>query len=271
MLRTLLIDDENPSLDKLEKLLAHYCSTTVQVVGRCQTVESALLAIDTQQPDLVFLDVHLGDRTGFDLLAGVPDITFDVVFSTAYDTYALRAFQANAVDYLLKPIDPDRLRKAVEKVQSRSVHDRTEYRQQIIQSVDNQQRRVGKVSIPVGSGRVYIAVGDIEYCQTDTERGCLNLYGLREKKMVENELGLKEIKLVDNVLGRLTHTLDEFEKSLNDPAFCRIHESRLINLTYLKEYINGRGGTVIMTDGTELIVSDRHKANFKRRTQLGSF
>ncbi len=256
MLKTLLIDDEKPCLEKLDKLLKHYCPDTVRVVDHCLTVDAALKAIDEHQPELVFLDVRLGDKTGFDLLGGVPLINFDVVFSTAHDSYALRAFQADAVDYLLKPIDPDKLVRAIGKVLARSPKDRTEHHHQLTQAVDRSDRKVGRISIPAEKGRIYIDVRDIVYCQS--HKGCVNLFGVKDKDGT-------------NLLGKIAHSLDDFEDSLRDANFYRIHDANLINLAYLKSYMNGRGGQVEMTDGTVLDVSASCKTEFKKRTQSGLF
>jgi two-component system LytT family response regulator len=256
MLRTLLIDDEKPCLNRLKILLAHYCSTTVDVVGECQTVDAALDAIDALKPDLIFLDVHLADKTGFDLLGGVALINFDVVFSTAHDEYALRAFQADAVDYLLKPIDSEKLIKAVGKVLARSPKDRTEHHNQLSQAVDRQDRKITRIGIPTEKGRTYIDVASIVYCKSDG--GYTKFFGAREKGR-------------ENLMGMASDSLKEFEIALNGSNFCRIHNSHLINLAYLKSYINGRGGQVEMTDGTVLDVSDQRKEEFKRRTQDGLF
>ncbi len=256
MLKTILIDDENLCLNRLKIMLAHYCPTSITVVGECQTVESALTAIETYSPDLIFLDVQLGSKTGFDLLGGVTQINFDVIFSTAHDEYALRAFQADAVDYLLKPIDADKLKKAVGKVLARSPRDRIEHQSQLTQSVDNRDRQVKRIGLPVGSGLTFIEVEDIVYCTCD--EGRIKFFGVREKGQT-------------NLLGVDYNTLTNYEESLNKSGFCRIHDSCLINMAYLKSYINGRGGQAEMKDGTTLNVSNQRKAEFIRRIRSGIF
>ena len=254
-LKTLLIDDEKSCLDRLDRLLKHYCPKTIEVVGQCQTVDDAVQAIDRQRPDLVFLDVELGDRTGFDLLGEVPLIDFDVVFSTAHQSYAFQAFQADAVDYLLKPIDPDKLVKAVGKILARSPEDRTEHQHLLAQSVDNQERNIKRIGIPNVYGRRYIDVEDIVYCRSNG--GYTEFYGPR--------IGPNQERLIDTA----SDSLKEFEKALTNSGFCRIHASHLINLAYLKTYTNGRGGEVLLTDGTRLMVSNQCKADFLQRTKAG--
>ncbi len=255
MLKTLLIDDEKPCLERLERLLSHYCPKTIQIVGRCQTVADALQAIEIHKPDLIFLDVELGDKTGFDLLSEVSLIDFDVIFSTAHKTYAFQAFEADAVDYLVKPIDHDKLVKAVSKVLARSPIDRAEYHNRLAQAVDNQERQIRRIGIPDVHGRTYIDTEDIYYCRSDLSG--TDFYGKRKSATEENRL------------ATATNPLKDFEKALSSSNFCRIHASHLINLAYLKAYINGRGGEVLMTDGTRLIVSNTCKAEFVRRTKSG--
>lgn len=257
MLKTLLIDDETACLTRLGLLLKHYCSATVEVVGQCQTVDDGLAAIDLQQPDLVFLDVELGHKTGFDLLGGVPLIHFDLVFCTAHDTYALRAFQADAVDYLLKPIDPDKLVRAVGKVLARSPKDRTEHHHQLTRTLAQQDRPISRIGIPDGQGLRYIDLDEVVCCESDG--GYTHFYGKNKRT------GKKS----DNRLATASRPLKEFEEVLANSNFCRIHASCMINLAYLENYINGRGGEVWMADGTRLIVSNGYKPAFLRRIKPG--
>lgn len=165
MLRTILIDDEKPCLERLSYWLQQRCADMVQIVGQYQTIGESLNAIEDLKPDLVFLDVELkldGDRICFDLLGGVRQIDFSVIFATAFEQYAMRAFEVDAIDYLKKPIDADKLVKAVRKVQDRSPLERTYHQQQVEQAVlDKASHKIGRIGIPMRNGRGFIHVNDI--------------------------------------------------------------------------------------------------------------
>ncbi len=252
MLNTILIDNERSALSRLQILLSHECADMINIVDQCRTVEAAIAAIDAHKPDLIFLDIQLGSQTGFDLLGGIAAINFDVIFVTAHDEFALRAFQADAVDYLLKPIDADKLKKAVSKVVARSLRDRSEHQNKLTEAVYNRDRPITKIGIPTSNGRLFINIQDIVYCKSDG--GYTKFIGLVEKGR-------------ENLLGMATDSLSKFEEALKNSNFCRIHDSHIINMAYLKAYVNGRGGQVKLMDGTELNVSEGRKAEFKRRIQ----
>jgi two-component system, LytTR family, response regulator len=251
-LRALLIDDEPASLNRLGILLGHYCPDIVEVVGECQTVEEAHLAIETHTPDLIFLDVQLGSKTGFDLLGGIPLITFDIIFSTASEHHALRAFQVDAVDYLTKPIDGDKLKKAVGKVLARSPQSRIEHHGRLTEAVEKQQHEIRRIGLPMSNGRTFVKLEDIYYFKSD--RGYTRVFGRKGELM-----------------GMASETLGDFQKALEDSRFYRIHDSHMINMEHVKSYINGRGGIAVLADGTELNVSEQRKAGFLHRLKSGRF
>ncbi|MBO0934422.1 LytR/AlgR family response regulator transcription factor [Fibrella aquatilis] len=245
MTRAILIDDEPHCLERLSQLLAEYCAATVQVVGRAQSVEEGIQLINTVRPSLIFLDVQLHEQTGFDLLRQIEPVRFSVIFTTAFDRYAVQAFKFSALDYLLKPIDPDDLQQAVAKLTSKPPPDLSGQLDALLHNLQQQQETHRRICVPVSSGFVFLAVNDIIRCQSD---------GNYTTIFLKNNQKLVAAK-----------TLKEFDKLLSDAHFFRIHQSHLINLAYLKSYQKGAGGSVTMIDNTELDVSTRRKDDFLKR------
>ena len=246
MIRAVCVDDEPHCLERLTRLLAEYCATTVQLVGVAQSVEDGIRAINESRPDLVLLDVQIHDKTGFDLLKQLNRVTFDVIFTTAFEKYAVQAFKFSAVDYLLKPIVSDDLREAIDKLQEkRSQSDATAKLEALFHNLTNHQDALKRICVPVTNGFIFLQVSDIIRCQSDVN---YTIIFLKDKpKMV------------------VAKTLKEFEELLTESNFFRIHHSHLINLAYIKSYNKGKGGSVFMLDNSEIEVSTRRKDDFLRK------
>ncbi|MGC4234042.1 MAG: LytTR family DNA-binding domain-containing protein [Niabella sp.] len=247
MLKTLIIDDEQNAAKQLADLLTKHCSKTLKVAGCFHTVEDGVKAIRTLLPDLVFLDVHIYDKTCFDLLQQLPEKNFDIIFATAYDKYAVQAFKFSAIDYLLKPIHPDDLKKAVEKIQLKKKAGELAKLETLLENVEQlkQYTTPKKIIVPTVNGFELLPVIDILRCQSEINYTTIFL---RDKQ-----------KLV------VAKTLKEFEDMLGEYNFFRIHNSHLVNLSYVKSYQKGKGGSVVLTDGTEIEVSTRRKDDFLER------
>ena len=168
MISTLLIDDEQHCIDRLMMLLNNSYKDTIRVLDQCHSVEQGIAAIKKHRPELVFLDIQIHDQTGFDLMQATSEYQYDVIFTTAHDGFAVKAFKFSAVDYLLKPIDPDDLARAIEKVKSKQ-HEReqTEKLDSLFYNLKNLQAPAKKICIPVSNGKEIIAVSDIVRCQSD--------------------------------------------------------------------------------------------------------
>ncbi len=248
MIKAIIVDDEQHCIDRLRVLLENNFSTTIQLIGEASSVTIAQELIIKQAPDLIFLDVQIHDKTGFDLLNSYSSIPFFVIFTTAYEQYALKAFKFSAIDYLLKPIDVDELSSAVHKVVS-TVH-QSDYKSKFDLLYAN-FRQLGlqekKVAVPTISGIEFIMVSSIIRCESNVNYTTLYLTG--------------NAKLV------VAKTLKEFEELLTEYNFFRVHNSHLINLSFIKTYNKGKGGSVVLTDGTELEVSSRRKEAFLNRTK----
>lgn len=245
MLRALIIDDETHCIDRLLKLLSNY-STLIKVETSCLDINSAYHAINDLKPDVVFLDIHVQGNTGFDLLCKFDKIYFEVVFTTAYEDYALKAIKFSAIDYLLKPIDPDDLSKTVhkltEKYKQKNEASSYEVLMENYLSLKNQTK---KIAIQTQNQTLIVSVQDIVRCQSDVNYTTIYL---NNKKSI-----------------MIAKTLKDFELLLSPYHFFRVHNSHLINLEYIKSYDKGKGGYVHLIDQSIIKVSVRKKDEFVQR------
>lgn len=244
MLTCIIVDDELKSRESLKILLEDFC-TGIEVKALCQNVAEAMSAIKTYKPDVVFLDIQLQRETGFDLLVKTDPINFEVIFTTAYSEYAIKAFKFSAIDYLLKPIDIEDLKRAVEKVEKR-VGDSVSARiQQLMSNLKSSTGENYKLALPTSDGLIFVKVSEILYCEASSN--------------------YTEITQADGKKHVVSRTLKEYEDLLTDYDFFRIHNSYLINLNAVKKYIRGEGGQVIMMNDKALDVSKRRKESFLAR------
>ncbi|MEO8149066.1 MAG: LytTR family DNA-binding domain-containing protein [Bacteroidia bacterium] len=239
---TIIVDDEPDQQDILSTMLERNFPE-YNVSRRCNSVMEALEYIPKVKPELVFLDVMMPPKTGFDLLNELKEINFEVVFCTSYEEYALRALKMSAVDFLLKPFGPDDLKIALEKFEEKILLKKNlQHIEALLHNINNNTTGKAKIALPTLSGFVFAEVDDIVHCVSD------NVYTTfyftnKTKQMVSR--GMKEC-----------------EELLNSYNFFRVHTSHLINLSYIKEYIKGDGGQVKMVDGSMIDVSRRRKEEF---------
>lgn len=250
MITAVIVDDEQHCIDRLQSLLQQYFTESIKVAATCKTVEEGVTTIKALRPQLVFLDVQVFDKTGFDLLLQLAPVNFAVIFTTAYEKYAVQAFKFSAVDYLLKPVDTDDLGIAIDKAVAAINLTQTSAKLDVLfhnmRQQENQHRRI---CIPVSSGLIFLQVNDIIRCESNINY--TTLYTADKKKIVAAK------------------TLKEFEEMLVDSNFYRVHNSHLINLAYISSYnkTKGGGGSVTLADGSEVEVSTRRKDEFLRRLQ----
>lgn len=245
MLRTLIVDDEQHCTDRLTKLLAKH-TDVLTIVGFCDTIHAAKNAIENLQPDIVFLDIQLHERTSFELLFELPKINFEIVFTTAYDNYAVQAFRFSAIDYLLKPIDEDELAETVQKIVEKSNQKETSKKLEVLfHNFEHKVMGMKKLAIPTLEGLTLVKVDDIIRCQSDGN--------------------YTHIFMVSNNKIIATRTLKYFEELLDGPQFFRTHKSHYINIDYVEKYIKGKGGYVEMTDGGFIEIAVRRKDEFLKR------
>ncbi|MCB0430350.1 MAG: response regulator transcription factor [Flavobacteriales bacterium] len=242
--RAIIVEDEQKSADVLKKLVEKYCPE-VELAGMATGVQDGVKLIQEIKPELVFLDIEMHDGTGFDLLQKVNAKTFDVIFTTAYIQYAIKAIRFSAMDYILKPIDADDLRDAVRRCLGRKDHSISDERFSTLLANLGNESRLKKIVVPEGDGMTFIGLSDIIRCESDGNYTYIILKG--GKRIVA------------------TKTLGDYEDMLAEENFVRIHRSHLINLEHVSRYIKGEGGYVIMSDGSEVEVSRRKKAEFLER------
>lgn len=230
-----IIDDEPDGREYIELLLSEMFPE-LEVVLRCGSVAEGITGIERAKPDILFLDIELGDGSGFDILNGVNDPNRQLIFVTAYDEFAINAIRNDAVDYILKPIDSVEFSAAVKKAIIRLEQQKGSFHKLAGQS---------KISLPTFNGITRIDTSSIIYCAADGNYTHLHL--ANGKKVL------------------ISRILQDFEQQLSASGFFRIHHKYLINLEHLSEYIKGKGGQVVMSDGARLDVSVRRKSSFIRK------
>jgi two-component system, LytTR family, response regulator len=243
MITTIIIDDEQHCIDRLTNLLKENYSSSINLLGTFNNIEDGLKAINVMHPQLIFLDVQIHDKTGFDLLQQISKVDFDVIFTTAYEKYAVQAFKFSALDYLLKPITADDLGEAVGKLKVKfSKNDMSFKIDSLFHNLKNMHTATKKICVPVVTGIVFLDIVDIIRCESDVNYTTIFL---KDKQ-----------KLV------VAKTLKEFEEMLTEYNFFRVHNSHLINLNYIKSFNKGKGGFVTLTDNCVIEVSTRRKDDF---------
>jgi len=244
-LQTIIVEDVLKSQQALQTMLETYCPR-VEIIGAASTAQAAIDLIRREQPDLVMLDIELRLGNGFEVLENLPNFAFEVIFTTAYDRYALKAIKFSALDYLLKPISIKELIGAVDKaIQRRQDQQMRARYDMLMQNLRSPQERLRNLAVPTINGYEMVLLSDVMRCEGDE--------------------GYTQLMLQAGRSIMTTRRLKEWEELLEDQGFFRIHRSHLINLNFLKRYSRGSGGCVIMTDGTEILVSRRRKEAFLQR------
>ncbi len=250
-IKVVIIDDEQHCVDILVSMLARHFPD-VEVAEGCNSVMAGKKAIDRHHPGLIFLDVEMPHDNGFELLRQYDRPEFDVVFTTAFENYALKAIKFSALDYLLKPFSLEELAVAVEKYRQKRFQDHASMQENLqvfLQNVKNFPQGPRKIALPTLNGLLFVAVSDIVRC--------------------ESQANYTKIFFQDKTSKTVSRSLKEFEFLLEDLDFFRVHHSHLINLHHLHSYIQGEGGFAMMKDGTSVEISRRRKAEFlKKASQL---
>ena len=234
-LKAILVEDEAISRDILRNYISKYCKN-VELLGEASNIDEAYALIHQYELDLVFLDVEMPFGNAFDLLDRVPDRTFETIFVTAYDHYAIDALNNQATYYLLKPISIDELIKAVEQVTE------IKEKESLLENTIITPKTTsisGKITIPQQDGFEILNVADILFCKADDNY--TEIHFENTKKLVSK-------------------TLKYFEEALQEYAFARIHKSYLVNVNAITKYKKGKGGSVVLSNGKEVMVSASKKA-----------
>jgi len=238
-INAVIVDDEQHSLETTDIMVRKYCPG-VLVIGLANSAEKGITLIDALKPDLVFLDIAMPRMNGFEMLQHLSFRNFSIIFTTAYDDYAIKAFKVDAVDYLLKPISPEELIKAVEKV--KNIMENARHFSQIetiLQQVGVMGHKRTKLALPVEGKLTMLEYDTIIYCESD---GNYTVLHFNDRK---------------NIM--ISRTLKDIENMLPHPPFLRIHNSYVININHVTQYIRGDGCDVILTNNIQLRVARSRK------------
>ncbi|HEY6160495.1 MAG TPA: LytTR family DNA-binding domain-containing protein [Bacteroidia bacterium] len=238
MYKAVIIDDLEQARQTLRKDLAAYCKE-VEVIGEAGGVVEGAKLLRKLKPDVLFLDIQMPDGSGFDLLELLDEIKFKIIFITASDAYAIKAFRFSAVDYLLKPIDPDELKASVEKLGELRPAGK-ENVELLLNNIREKGKKHNRLALHTQDKIHIVNISDIVRCEANVNY--TEFYFNGGKKLL------------------VTKTLKDFDEMLSDNGFFRVHQSHLVNTHYIKEFIKGDGGYLIMTDGSNVPVSSRKRA-----------
>jgi two-component system LytT family response regulator len=240
-MKAILIDDELYCTDVLSSLLSKHCPE-VEVIAEYNDSRKALEHLQRNPPDLIFLDIEMPHLNGIDLLQQCRPLQFQVVFTTAYNQYALQAIKLSALDYLLKPIDTEELKEAVGKAKEKT--SRPDWRQfEVMDQLNKAPEQQPKtIALSTSEGLIFVEVADIVHCQ--------------------GEGSYTKLYFLNNEVIMLSKPLKDVSEMLLPCGFLRVHHSYLINLNHIKKYIRGEGGEIITRNGHSVPVSKQKKAEF---------
>jgi len=246
-MRAILVDDEHSNLENLRSLLEKHCPE-VTITYSAKNVAEAVDAIGKFSPDLVFLDIQMGEQTGFDVLKLLPTRNFEVIFVTAYDQYGIQAVKFAALDYLLKPIDIEELMNAVSKAEhKRSTQIQTSQLDFLMQQLKKPETVVSKIALQMQSEIRYVNLSDIIRCEADNTYTHFFLSG-NEKILVSK-------------------SLKEYADLLRPNGFLRTHQSHLVNPKYVKSWLKEDGGVLLLISGNKIPISKPNRETVKKALQ----
>jgi two-component system LytT family response regulator len=244
MINCIIIDDEAKNIKLLQNMLEMYCPQ-VKILATDTEAKNGLMLIEELQPQLIFLDVEMPHMNGFDMLKKLEPVNFETIFVTAYSHYAVEAFEHHATGYITKPINTEKLVAAVNTAIKRIEEKNINRNLFSILEQNTRQAAPDKIPLSTSNGLIFVKLADILYCESS---GNYTIFYLCSDKKI----------MVSRQLG-------EYEKLLPETNFTRIHDKYIINLSYIKEYIKGSGGDVVLENGKELPVASRRKEDFMSR------
>ena len=238
MIKAMIVDDEQSSIDLLKWLIDQYCPD-ITTIKTSRSVREAIPLIHSFEPDLVFLDIQMPHQSGFDLLTTIDKWTFEVVFTTAYNEFAIQAIRFSALDYLLKPVDEKELKKAIERFKAKRIYAPAGHLlfKNFMQNISQGNREKFKLALADTSEVKYVALDEIIRLQSESNYTHIFLKG--------------------NRVFVSAKTLKEYDEILQGHHFIRVHKSHLVNPTYIESY--NRSGELILSDGTKVEVARRKK------------
>lgn len=252
MITAILIDDDSNLRNGMKSLLNRY-APEIKILGEADSVKTGIKAIDALKPQVVFLDIQLTDGTGFDILEKLAQkngkSSSHIVFITAHEEYAIKAFRFSALDFLLKPVDPEELEKVIEKIKNAlEKNDNYAHIDLLLENIRKKVDNFKRIALSTSDGIHLLEISDIIRCES--EDNYTKFYIKNSKPIL------------------ISKTLKEYEELLGEHGFERIHQSHLINLSCLKSYIKKDGGYVIMTDNSKLPISQRKKERLQELLKM---
>lgn len=240
-LKAIIVDDERSSLQNLQQKLLEFCPD-IYVIAVADKPEDAILLIRRHKPDVIFLDIEMPRMSGLRMLDELADFTGEIIFTTAYNHYAVDAIRISAFDYLVKPVSITELQNAVARLVKYKQTETRERLNILRQSLSESKSQDDKIAVPTGEGMEFIQIKNIVH--------------------IESSSNYSKIFLTEGKSMLVTKLLKDFESILLPYKFYRVHNSHLINLAYIRKYIRGEGGQVIMENGTVVDVARRKKEEF---------
>lgn len=245
MTNCIIIDDEIYARDSLDLMLSLYFSDRIKVVGKAISVKEGVQMINDHNPDLVFLDIQMPEENGFKLFNYFNQVRFSVIFTTAYQEFAIKAFKVAALDYILKPVSPEDLNIAIKLHEKRHLSGISlESIEILVNALNPGSLNIGKIALPTFKGFQIEKINDIMYCVAD--------------------LNYTRVFTVNGGEVIVSKQLNTIESLLPEKLFYRIHKSHLVNLNYIKSYNRTDGLNIVLENGTKLVVSVRRKEDFLR-------
>ena len=242
MLNAIIIDDERNSRNALRQKLLNHC-TNVMIIAECENGEEGIENIEKKKPDIVFLDVEMPRMNGFTMLQQLKNKNFEVIFVTAYDHYAIKAIRYSALDYLVKPVEIDDLKNAINRViEKMNIAKPNARLELLLENIVSEKTKFTRIAIPTVQGLQFIKIDHII--------------------SLEASANYTKFHLCNNIKYTVSKTLKEFEDMLPSDVFIRIHNSHIINKNYVEKYIRGDGGQVVLSNNIVLDISKRKKAEF---------
>lgn len=238
VIKAVIIDDESYACQALATLIRNHCPD-VGIAAICQDPREAVTVVNIIKPQLVFLDIEMPHINGFGFLERCAPVSFDVIFTTSYNQYAIKAIKVSALDYLLKPVDAAELKSAVQKYRERTASISQQQFEILLAKLQQPSSASARIALPTMEGLQIIPVTNILFCSSSSNYTILTLK--------------------DKLKITVSKTLKEIEEMLEEHRFLRIHHSHLVNLDEIKKYFRGEGGTVLMSDGSVVDVSRSRK------------
>ncbi|MCH8903331.1 MAG: response regulator transcription factor [Bacteroidetes bacterium] len=246
MIRTIIVDDDKLSRDALQHLLKQHCKN-ISVIAEADSAKAVINEVNKHGPELAFLDIEMPGSDGFQFLEQLPEINFEIIFTTSRNDLALKAFRYAAIDYLTKPVKPQELKSAVTKVEEKlsSTLDKDKFRILLENLKITNNSNEQKIALPISDGLVFVKVKNIVRCEASEQY--TYVYIKDQEKLLVSRI------------------LKEFETLLSDFSFFRVHHTHLINLEHIDKYIRIGGDHVVMEGGDKIPISRRRKDSFVKK------